>query len=83
MAYHSVIFKTSTTTRERRKQVPVVIGSGKGFTSVPDGHEELQFETSLDITGLYMMANKAASNKSGVCNDGPLRVSILRRKRLD
>jgi hypothetical protein len=75
--YHTVYPKTRTT-RELRKRVPLPTG----FTTVQDGTEELFYVTSINFEALHEMARSAAGNKSGICNDGPLRVEIVKRSKI-
>jgi hypothetical protein len=51
-------------------------------TSVVDGLEEVYYETSLDLDALHLMAHTAAATRSGVCDEGPVRVRIVERRRL-
>lgn len=76
-----IIYRKSHAVRELRKRVPLT-GPGQGFTTVPDGKEEVWFSTSVDTAQLQEMARKAAANRSGVCRDGALEVRVLSRNRL-
>lgn len=80
MAYVPIYGKLRTE-REIRKCVPAT-PPGVGTTSVADGREELIYSVEIDTDGMSGMALTAAKNKSGVCNDGILRVRILERRRL-
>jgi hypothetical protein len=85
MADREVIYKNQGTIRQLSKRMPAtfVEGShGKGFTSVPDGQERIIYEVSVDRSALHHMARKAAGNKSGVANDGALRVRVVERHRI-
>lgn len=53
-----------------------------GFTSRPDGHEEVFYSVTVDMAGLDSMAHKAARSKGGKSSDGPLVVRILERRKL-
>lgn len=74
-----LIFPKTYTTRKLRKRVPLTFGSG--FTTIPDGEEELYYETSVNLDLLDQMARKAAGNSSSKSSDGPLTVKILARRR--
>lgn len=83
-----MVFPKSRTVRELRKRVPIesktVPGrvSGYGFTTVPDGREEVYYSTEIDGVALEYMAKRAASNKSGVCRDGALVVRVIERNKI-
>jgi hypothetical protein len=70
MSRHAVIYPKSRTIR------PLYRDGG-----ISDGNEEIYYETSIDLAELAVMARDAARNKSGMSNDGPLRVRIIERRR--
>lgn len=76
-----IIYRKSLAVREIRKRVPLT-GPGQGFTTIPDGKEEVWFSTSIYPDQLQEMARKAAANKSGICRDGALEVRVISRNRL-
>ena len=76
-----IVFPRTRIVRAVRKRVPPA-GPGKGFTTEPDGEEELYYSTSVDLEELHQLARRAAQNKSGKAVDGSLEVRILERRRL-
>lgn len=85
MPTRAVIYVCQKGTRGISKRVPATFAPGTqgyGFTSIPDGSEEYLYEVSVDLVALRLMASKAANNKSGLSNDGPLRVRITSRRRI-
>lgn len=83
MANRQVVFTKTRTTRNLRKREQVAVGTGTGFITVPDGAEEIFYETSIDLDALHLMARKAASNGGWKSNDGPLQVRVLATKRIE
>jgi hypothetical protein len=77
---NQVIYPKTRATREVRKRIPCQ--DGRGFTSVPDGQEEIFYETSIDLNALRLVAEQAARNKKGTSKDGPLFVRIIARRRI-
>lgn len=75
-----IVYPRTRTTRLLRKRVP--LASGSGFTTEPDGVEEVFYETRIDMPALDYLARKAASNKAQRSIDGPLEVRILERRRI-
>ncbi len=67
-------------TRQCYKKVPCQ--TGIGFTHVPDGVEEFDYEVSMDAAGLHKIVLRAASNERGVSVRGPLKVRITNRKKI-
>lgn len=55
---------------------------GTGRMEVCVGYEEVIYRVEVDLDGVASMARKAASNKGGRSNDGPLVVTVERRRRL-
>ncbi len=82
MANRQVVFAKTRTTRQLRKMEPLAIGTGRGFTTVPAGTEEIFYETTLDLDALHQMARKAAGNKSWKATDGPLQVKVLATRKI-
>lgn len=87
------VFPKTRTTLQLRKRVPlaergVITERGverpfhQGYTTVPDGIEELYYETVIDLDALHDLARKAGSNKGGQSKAGPLSVRILSRTKL-
>ncbi len=54
-----------------------------GVRSIPDGQEELYYETAIDLDALDRMARHASRNKSLKSHHGPLTVRILARRKLE
>jgi hypothetical protein len=80
---YQTVYRKTRTTRNLFKRVPVTVPAGAtGFASVNDGVEGIFYEISVNWDGLHEMARKAAGSKSGVSNDGPLRVKITSRRKL-
>jgi len=78
---YTIIYPKSRTTRELRRVVPCDPPT-VGHSTVPDGEEEIFYSVSLNTAQLHAMARQAAKSKGQVSNDGPLRVSIISRKRI-
>jgi len=76
------IYKNLTTTRELRNRVPLQPGYGTGFSTVPDGEEEITYNVYLDQRSLKDLARKAAGQKSQKTKAGPILVSVMGRRRL-
>jgi hypothetical protein len=82
-----VIFSNQKTIRDVSKRVPVTQGTGlgqgaKGFTSIPDGQEEVTYNVELDMRAVESMAKVAARSKGQKSQDGPLRVIVVTRRKL-
>jgi hypothetical protein len=75
-----VSLPNASTARELRKRVPLE-GQAKGFTTVPDGIEDITYSISIDHALLDVLAQKAAGNKSQKSKDGPVTVQIVSRKK--
>jgi hypothetical protein len=67
------------TERNLSKRVPL---TGGGFSTAPDGTEEILYEVFLDGCALNGMARKAAGSKGQMSTDGPLTVKVISRKRI-
>ena len=78
---NQVIYPKTRALRKLYKRVPCAFPVN-GFSTVDDGHEEIYYETSIDIHAMHLLAVKAAGNKSGVSKVGPLSVRVLERRRL-
>jgi hypothetical protein len=75
--YTEIIYPKTRTTRALRARVPLDQTGVHGFTTIPDGTEEIFYETRIDLDALHAMARKAASNQSWVSTDGAVRVRVL------
>jgi hypothetical protein len=80
-----VIFQKTRSTRRlyRSEEIKSVDGRVTGKRGVSDGVEEFYYETSIDLDALHELARKAAANASLTAKDGPLRVKILARRRME
>jgi len=78
--FTEIIYPRTVTTRPTRRHAPLE-GEGVGFTSVPDGIEELVYETRIDLDALNALARKAAGNKAQRARAGALQVRIIDRRK--
>jgi hypothetical protein len=67
-----------TRTAEARMKQTIFIKT-QTSRKLPDGIEDLYFETVIDLLQLEQMARDAADNKRGEAVKGPLSVRILER----
>ena len=79
----SIIANGLKVIRDVSKRMPVTQGTGKGagatgFTSMPDGQEEVTYTVELDWRAVASMAKQAARNKGQKSKDGPLCVIVTR-----
>jgi hypothetical protein len=76
-----IVYPKTRTTRPLMKRVPLQ-GGGTGFTTVPDGTEELYYQTEIQLELLHEMARRAAGNKRATSSMGALTVTIISRRKL-
>lgn len=81
MAYSNIARKLEII-REVRETRPVQIGTGTGHTSTPVGMELVQYDVELDWAAVQQMAERAAKSKGQRSVDGPLRVTVTRRRKV-
>lgn len=67
--------------RVTSKKVPVT-PPGIGFMWEPDGQEEVFYTVEIDFKAVELMARRAATSKGQRAVDGPLVVTVERRKKL-
>lgn len=82
MTDKAVIYSGRKTTRQLRKTRMIKDEHSVGFSSDPDGQEEVTYDVLIDLPAMSAMARKAAANKSGKATDGPLIVKVTGRRRL-
>ena len=74
-----------TLRREVRKRVPLA-GHGSGFTTVPDGHEDVTVQVEVDHEAiarrLFEQAARSRGQRSRYMN-GAVLVRVVSRKRVE
>jgi hypothetical protein len=77
------IYKNQRVRRELRKRVECSSDNGaRGFTTMPDGYEDVTFSVDLDFDAVRSMAKRAAASRGQKCHDGALTVRIAKRVRV-
>lgn len=80
-----LIFQHRITKRPLTKRVPLhgETTFERGFSTAPNGTEEVTYNVAIDIDRLEFMAHKACKSKGKVSHAGPLFVRIIKQRRLD
>lgn len=77
------LWKARVIVEDRKREEITGPGTLSGHRWVPDGQSDITYIVEVSEKGILDMAAKAAKSKGGKCVDGPLRVIVTSRHKVE